>query len=551
MITFHFNIMMTVALAVLLGTVGARVFKRLKIPQVVAYIVIGVILGVSGVKLIDEQTALGLAPLSTLALGIIGFSIGGELKLSMFRQHGKRAMIILLAEGMGAFVIVTILTGIVTGNWALALVLGAISSATAPAATVDVLWEYRTLGILTTLTLAIVALDDGLALLLYGFASAIARTMLGGGRFSFLTVARPLYEIIGAAVLGAAVAAAFWWIQRRTREKELVLAFALGSILLLIGLADAIRVDMILAAMVFGSVFANAAGKDGEEVFGIVQRFSPPIYVLFFVLVGARLRFASMSWVMWLAALAYVAGRTGGKFLGSWLGAKLTRAPEAVRRYFGFCLFSQAGVAIGLAVLSSQVFAGYPEVAAAIVGIITTTTFIVQMVGPPAVKYAVTRAGEVGRNVTEEDLLATFKVSDVMKSDQPSIRLRAPLPEVMDTVARGDSVYFPVADDAGAFRGVVTLEGLKATLNMPHVGELLVAQDLMEECRYTVRPDTSLRDAQQIMKDRRSAYLPVVDDVEGRRLVGLVIERRVQRILEEEIARRRREAEAVQATPAF
>ncbi len=550
MLTFHFNIMMTVALAVLLGTVGARVFKRLKIPQVVAYIVIGVILGVSGVRLIDEETALGLAPLSTLALGIIGFSIGGELKLSMFRQHGRRAMIMLLTEGVGAFVIVTVLTGIVTGNWPLALVLGAISSATAPAATVDVLWEYRTLGILTTLTLAIVALDDGLALLLYGFASAIARTMLDGGRLSILTVVRPVYEIAGAVVLGAFVALGFWWVQRKTREKELVLAFALGSILLLIGLADAARVDMILAAMVFGSVFANVSGSEGAEVFGIVQRFAPPIYVLFFVLVGARLQFAAMSWVMWLAALAYVVGRTGGKFLGSWLGAKLTGAPEVVRRYFGFCLFSQAGVAIGLAVLSSQVFAGYPEVAAAIVGIVTTTTFIVQIVGPPAVKYAVTKAGEVGRNVTEEDLLATFRVRDVMKTDQVSIRLRAPLPEVMDRVAQGDAVYFPVVDDDGALRGVITLEGLKATLNMPHVTELLVAQDLMEESRYSVTPDTSLREARRMLKDRRAACLPVVDQADNRRFVGFLIEQRVQRALEEEIARRRREAEATQPGPA-
>lgn len=540
---FHYNILITVALAVLLGTVGARVFKRLKIPQVVAYIFIGIILGSTGIKLIDVGTAEALAPLSTLALGIIGFMIGGELTLGMFRKHGKRAVVILLAEGFGAFILVTVITGLITRNWALALMLGAISSATAPAATVDVLWEYRTLGVVTTMVLAIVALDDGLALLLYGFCSAIARTMLEHSRFSVMTVVRPLYEIVGALLLGGMVALVFHWVQRKMRERELVLALALGSILLLLGAADGLGVDMILSAMVFGSVFANVSGKQGREVFDIVQRFAPPIYVLFFVLVGARLQLGALTWVMWLAAAGFVVGRSSGKFLGVWLGSKLTKAPETLKRYLGFCLFSQAGVAIGLAVLSGHVFSGYPEIAAAIAGIVTATTFFVQIIGPPLVKYAVTKAGEVGRNITEEDLLATFRVSDVMKTDQPAIRLRAPLAEVMDLIARSDAVHFPVVDAGQEFRGVITLEGLKATLNMPHIGQLIVAQDLMEETFHTVKPSTLLSEAQQLMKDRGRDYLAVVDEKDSKRLVGFLISRRVQRVLEEEIARRRREVD--------
>jgi Kef-type K+ transport system membrane component KefB len=541
-VNVNFNILLAVALAVLLGTAGARVFKKLKIPQVVAYIVIGVVLGSTGLKIIDQATADGLAPLSLLALGIIGFMIGGELKLSMFRQHGKRAMVILLAEGLGAFVIVTLLVAVITRNVPLALLLGAIASATAPAATVDVLWEYRTLGVLTTMVLAIVALDDGLALLLYGFASAIARTMLDGGGFSLMTVARPLYEILGAGALGGAVALLFWQAHRRIREKELVLALALGSILLLVGAADALGVDMILSAMVFGSVFVNVSGRSGEDVFGIVRRFAPPIYVLFFVLVGARLRLGALSGIMWLAALAYVAGRTGGKFLGVWVGTKLTRAPEVLRRFLGLCLFSQAGVAIGLAVLSSEVFAAHPEISGAIVAIVTATTFIVQIIGPPSVRFAVSRAGEIGRNVTEEDLLATFRVGDVMKTDQPSIQVDTPLAGVLDTVSRSEAVYFPVVDAGGRFCGVISLEGLKATLNAPQMAPLLVAEDLMEIPSYTVRPDTPLQEARQIMKDRRREFLVVVDADDSGRLVGFLIERRIQRVLEEEIARRRGQA---------
>jgi Kef-type K+ transport system membrane component KefB len=539
-VKLQFNIMLTVALAVLLGTFGARLFKRLKIPQVVAYIVIGVLLGESGLRIINAATADGLTPLSLLALGIIGFMIGGELKLEVFRRQGKQAMVILLAEGMGAFIIVTTLVGLITHNWALALLLGAISSATAPAATVDVLWEYRTLGALTTMVLAIVALDDGLALLLYGFAAAVARTMLDHSRFSLLTLGQPLYEIVGALVLGGGVALVFRWATRRMREREMTLALVLGCILLLVGVSQATGVDMILSAMAFGSLYANIAGRDGEEIFSSVQRFAPPIFVLFFVLVGARLKVSAMTGVMWLAALGYVVGRTSGKFTGAWLGSKLTQAPEAIRRFLGFCLFSQAGVAIGLAVLSSQAFAGHPEIGATIITVVTATTFLVQVIGPPSVKYAVTKAGEVGRNVTVEDLLGTFKVRDVMSPSHATIRAHAPLPEVMDTIARSEAVYFPVVQDDGTLLGVVTLERLKAVLNLPDVGNFIVAQDLVEPTHFTVQPDTTLREANQLMKDRGRDFLVVLDA--DQHVAGFMVARQVERLLEAEIARRRQTA---------
>jgi len=541
----HLNIILTIALAVLLGTVGARVFKRFKVPQVVAYILIGFGLGGSALGIIDAATIEGLTPLSLLALGIIGFKVGGELRLSVFRRYGKKAIVILLAEGIGAFVVVTALVGLVTGNWALAIILGAIGSATAPAATVNVIWEYRALGVLTTMILAIVALDDGLALLLYGFASSIAQVMLGGGGFSFMNaVGRPLYEILGAAVLGGATAVAFKFIYRRIREKELSLAFALGCIMLLVGGAQALDVDLILSTMVFGVVFTNLAGKRGEEVFETVERFAPPIYVLFFVLVGAHLRLGALNWAIGLTALLYVVGRTAGKVTGVWVSSRVTRAATVVKKYLGFCLLSQAGVAIGLAILASHSFADHPEIAMTVIAVITTTTFLLELLGPPSVRYAITKARETGRNITAEDLLETYAVKDVMNTGQPSIPLHTPLPEVLDTIAKSEAVYFPVVDSKGAFKGVITLEGMKATLNMAQIGSLIVAQDLMEECNYTVKPATSLQEAQQIMKDRGRDFLVVVDEKDGGKLVGFLIQRQVQLVLEEEIARRHRAAEA-------
>ncbi|UCG41951.1 MAG: cation:proton antiporter [candidate division WOR-3 bacterium] len=545
-VNINFNVLLVVAIAVLLGTVGARLFKRFKVPQVVAYILIGVGLGSSALGIIDQATMEGLTPLSLMALGLIGFKIGGELKLSVFRRHGKKVIIILLAEGIGAFAVVVVLVGLVTGNWALALVLGAIASATAPAATVNVIWEYRALGVLTTMILAVVALDDGLALMLFGFASSIAKVIAGGGGFSLLNaVGRPLLDILGTFALGVGIAIAFRYVYRHVREKELLMAFALGGVLLLVGGAQALRLDLILAAMVFGAVFTNLAGKGGEEVFDSVQRFAPPIYVLFFVLVGAHLRLGALNWMIALVAVLYVVGRTAGKVSGVWVAARATKAATAVRKYLGFGLLAQAGVAIGLAILSSHTFADYPEIATTVVAVVTTTTFLLEILGPPAVKFAITKAGETGVNITPEDLLETYKVKDVMNTQQPVLDLHAPLDRILDIVAQSEAVYFPVVDSAGVFRGVITLEGLKATINMPHMGPLILAQDIMEECRYTVTPESSLAEAQRIMVDRKHDYLPVVDGDRGKRFVGFLILRQCQRVLEEEIARRRRKAEAI------
>ena len=175
----HLNILFLLGIALLGGTIGGRIFQKLHIPKVVGYITIGILIGQSGLKLITIDTIHSLKPLNYFALGLIGFMIGGELKKEVITKYGKQFMLILLSEGIGAFVAVALFIAIagifIFGNFtnglALGLLLGAIASATAPAATTSVLWEYRTRGPLTRIVLGIVALDDGLALLLFSIAA--------------------------------------------------------------------------------------------------------------------------------------------------------------------------------------------------------------------------------------------------------------------------------------------------------------------------------------------------------------------------------------------
>jgi Kef-type K+ transport system membrane component KefB len=262
-----------------------------------------------------------------------------------------------------------------------------------------VLWEYRSKGPLTTTVLGIVALDDGLSLVLYGFAIAFARALLDGAPISLQSMlAQPLLEIAGALLLGGGMGYVTTRLLRRLDAREDLLALMIALILLVAGLAVWMHLPLILAEMALGVTLVNLAPNGSRSVFAIVKSVTPPIYILFFVLVGARLQVGLLPEMGLLGAI-YILGRTAGKMGGAWSGASAVRADPVVQRYLGFALFSQAGVAIGLALAVAQEFqAASPEAQATgtlVVNVIAATTFVVQIVGPPFVKFAIARAGEI------------------------------------------------------------------------------------------------------------------------------------------------------------
>ncbi len=197
------NILFLLGAAIFLGFIGGRLFEKLRIPRVVGFILTGVFLGDSFTGLLKNDLLTSLAPVTEIALGFIGFMVGGELKADVFKKHGSRLITILFFEGLISAALVAVAVTVFTGKAYLGILLGALASATAPAATVDVLWEYRAKGPLTTAIFAIVALDDGLALILYGFAIAFAEALLGAEAFSLrLVLVGPLTEIAGSIFLG-------------------------------------------------------------------------------------------------------------------------------------------------------------------------------------------------------------------------------------------------------------------------------------------------------------------------------------------------------------
>ena len=514
----HLNALFLLGLILFTGTVGGRILQKLRIPQVVGYIIAGILLGRSGLDIINKDVIEALAPFNYFALGIIGFMIGGELKTDVFRRYGKQFIAILLAEGVTAFIVVFVLVGLLGsiffGNpvyfWALGLLLGAIASATAPAATTDVLWEYKARGPLTTTVLGIVALDDALALMLFAIAASIVPGMLGAHASLLSAIARPVYEIGAGVIVGAVFSIILVKLLRRYVEKDKILVFSLCSILFALGSALIMEIDMLLAAMVMGMVLVNQEKRLSKEVFKLVSGFATPFYILFFVLVGAKFDLHATTASAVFIAVIYLFGRTFGKMTGAYFGAKFSGAPASVVRYLPYCLFSQAGVAIGLSILASQIFPG--AIGSSIIVIVTLTTFVVQLLGPSCVKYAVIRAQEAGLNVTEEDLLLKTTVGQIMDKNPPHVYENIQIKDILNIFSKSNYRTYPVIDKGKKLKGVITLESIRQSLAHAEIGSLVLAHDIMETAVLRgINTASSLLEAEEVIDKYNVNYLPIVD----------------------------------------
>jgi len=546
---FNLNVVLLFGLIVLSGAFGARLFQRLHIPQVVGCIVVGILLGdVLGVitpHIIDK-----LEPFMMFALGIIGFMIGAELRGEVFRKYGRRFFIILFSQGMGAFFLATIggtvvawfITGSVLESIAVGLVLGAIASATAPAATVNVLWEYKTRGALTTAVLAIVALDDALALLLYRAAATGAKALIGTGQGSILgTTLILLGEIAGAIILGGLAGVLLYFLLKFVKADDKVLDFALASLLLVVGISMIPGIDPILPAMTLGITVANLMPRQSKATFELVKKFAPPIYISFFVLAGAHMQFGKMNSWMVVMILVYVLCRAAGKIAGAWFGGKWSKAPAVVRKYLGICLLPQAGVAIGLAILASQQFDS--ELGHTIVIVVMMGTFLMEIIGPILVKVGVKRAGEIGLNITEDDLIKTYTVADVMDTSPTTITQDLPLQQILEVFSSTESVYYPVIDAQSRLTGIITIADIKEMFANQDVAGWLLACDVAEPVRDKTTPDKSLEEIIEHMRRYHLENITVVAGKNSDKLVGVLDYSKVLRKISAEVLHRREMAD--------
>jgi len=388
-------------IAILLGYIGAKISNKARFPAVVGYILAGLILGPSFLNIFKESLLDKMGLVSDITLGLVAFCIGSELRLGVIKKLGKGIITIILAESFFAFFLVSGLIYLLTHKLYLALLLGAIAPASAPAGTIIVLQEYRAKGPLTNTLFAVVGLDDGLAILIYAFAAAFAKISIAKTHISLQSaIGDPLMHALGAILLGTVSGVIMAKIAKKLVSKQELLIVTLAAVFICIGLSNMFNLSLILSNLSLGMIIANTYLKTSRKTYDVIHNITPPLYVLFFVLAGAHLQIKLLP-AMGLIGILYIIGRTTGLIGGAWFGAKITRAHENIRKYLGLGILSQAGVAIGLALLVGREFGNInslgKEVSIIVINTIAATTIFFEIIGPLATKFAISKAGEIGK----------------------------------------------------------------------------------------------------------------------------------------------------------
>lgn len=381
-------------LILLLGLTAEKLIYHCKLPAVTGYLIIGMLVGPSLLKILDTATVAALAPINSIALGLIAFLIGGELSLPNLRKCGQSAVWITFSQVFGTFFLVALsLYLLAKVELPAALLFGSISCATAPAAVMMVLREYRAKGPLTDNLLTVVALDDAVCLVFYAMAVAAAKVMVGESIGLTAAILRPFWELAASLLGGAAAGFLLVWLGKRIREHDDSLVLVLGGVFLLAGGAELLHLSPLLACMSMGFAAVNLAPGESGRIFRITKSLDTPVYIMFFVAAGANLHFHELTKVG-MVGIIYIIARVIGKVAGAGLGGVIGRAAPVVRKYLGLGLIPQAGVAIGLTLFLQNDF---PAFARVITPVILASVVIYEIVGPLCVKIAITRAGEINK----------------------------------------------------------------------------------------------------------------------------------------------------------
>lgn len=404
-------------IAIIVGLLAGKVVNKLKIPSVAGYIVAGLILGVSGFNITNAELLEKLSFISDFALGIIAFNIGSEFEIPLIKRLGKSIFIIAFFESFIAFALVTGALLALGQSIANALVLGAVAAATAPAATTMVLRELKAKGPLTSTLLGVVAVDDAICLMIFSVSSAIAKVFIKNEALTVTKVfIHPLTEIVFSLLIGAIIGFFLSYMLNKERRSVDVLSYILGAILLLIGITTTFNLSALLSAMAMGVMVANLV-PDNRYAFEQIEIFSTPIVSIFFILAGSRLNI-SMIPQLGLVGVVYFAVRIIGKTAGASLGALLAKSSKTVKKYIGFGLYSQVGVAVGLAISVSREFAG-TDLGDIVITILLATTILTEVIGPIATKTAIINAGESQLHKPKANSV-TIKDKDTKKKDLAS-----------------------------------------------------------------------------------------------------------------------------------
>ncbi len=420
------SIFLSLSIALLAGLLLSRLVKIVKLPAVTAYLIAGVIIGpfiigaldIPGIGITAEQIE-GFSIISDLALGFIAFSMGNEFRLAQLKKIGKQATFIGIAQAIITTIIVD--AGLIGLHFLMpdkltlssAIVLGAVATATAPAATLMVVKQYKAKGPVTDVLLPVVAIDDAVGLMVFAISFGVAKSLSSGSVDILSVVVEPILEVVLSLILGALMGGAFTFCEKFFHSRSKRMAVSVTFVMMTVAISNIkfnvghihVGFSSLLACMMLGTVFCNFC-EVSEELMDRADRWTTPVLILFFVISGAELDLSVFTDVaVVIAGIAYIAFRSAGKCFGANISAKITKCDPNIIKYLGITLLPQAGVALGMAGKAIELG---PD--GAIVRNITLfAVLIYEIVGPFLTKIALTKAGDIkteGRVSAREQHLA-------------------------------------------------------------------------------------------------------------------------------------------------
>lgn len=407
-------ILFTIGIMILIPLVLSQLTKRFGLPNIIAYMIAGILLGSSVLNFLHEQALGNMEFITHMVLGFVAFKIGLEINIKELSAHGRGILITVLSESFLAVIMVALFLYLLTGNLALSLIFGAVAPASAPAGTIAVIDETKSKGSLTQSLYSIVGIDDGLAIIIFGIISPIVIFLLSNSGAEatlnssiWTSLIEPFREIGFSILLGGITAAVFIWLTRFKGFRQELMPLSFGTVILVAGVSQLANLSEILAGMVLGLAIGNCPHlqkiKDYEEE--EVGFIIPLFYILFFTMAGANLHLKSIP-ALGFISLLYVVGRIAGLGGGAFIGASMGKLEPKVRKYLGFGILSQAGVAIGLALIVKTRFHGLGAeindagltmgdyIGNIVFTTITATSVIFEIIGPILAKYALKKSGE-------------------------------------------------------------------------------------------------------------------------------------------------------------
>jgi Kef-type K+ transport system membrane component KefB len=404
------SILLALGLILAVGFIGGTISRRVNLPTITGYVVVGLLLGPTVSGAVEAQAVVSLDWVTGLSLGVIAYLIGASLRMDTIRSLGKSIAAITVFEAVGAFIAVTVVLSFVTGRFLpgfslretyvpFALVMAAAACPTAPAAALAIVREYRAKGPLTTTLLAVVALDDAVAVIIFSGATAAALALAGtaGVTSTVAVIARPVLHIGEAIAVGAAFSLGISLLSRVVRTRDMMLVLVLGTVILCYAVCESIGVSGIMGNMTLGFVVGNR--RELGRLVTAVADVEPVLYALFFVVAGLHFDSTTFAAAGPLAAVIVVV-RIAGKYAGTRIGAVVGQAQPQVGKYLGMALLPEAGVSIGLALIAADAF---PTLAATMVSATLASVIINELITPPLLRSALVKAGEVRRETPKDE----------------------------------------------------------------------------------------------------------------------------------------------------